>query len=369
MFWKKKSKDEELYEEFLKDEARITDYLTYGLLVFDREGKLFLINPQAEEFFRVKKEKVLGKSILELNRFPNFEPLITLVGGGIKKLTKKELQIRDDLILQVSTTPMMKEEKRVGSLIILNDVTREKLVDRMKSEFVTLAAHQLRTPTSAVKWALQMLLEGDLGKLNERQKKTINKAYQANNKAIKLVNDLLNIAEIEEGKYLSDMVLSDIEEIVYSIVDSYKSEIERKGLKVRIEKSVEELPKVMLDREKMKVAIKNIFDNAVRYTPSGGKVLVALRSGQKEIEIRIQDTGLGIPRYQQDKVFTKFFRGANITKVETEGTGLGLYIAKNIIEAHGGDIWFESEENKGTTFHITIPVKKEFTEFLTEKFY
>lgn len=262
----------------------------------------------------------------------------------------------------------IKERKR-GTLVILRDITREKLVDRMKSEFVTLAAHQLRTPTSAVKWALKTLLEGDLGALNKKQKEIIEEAYVTNDRSIKLVNDLLDVAQIEEGKYLSKITLSNIEDIIQSVVDSYSKSIKEKKLKVELKKSKEELSRVMLDVAKMRTAIRNIFDNAVRYTLPGGKISIILKGGEKEIEIQIQDTGLGIPLYQQEKVFTKFFRSVNIMRVDTEGTGLGLYIAKNVIEAHGGRIWFKSEEGKGSTFYFTVPIKKEFGEFLTEEFY
>jgi len=374
MFWKKENNlptggEEKPYEELPIKDASIIDYLIDGLLVFDRKGRLSLINPYAEKFFEVKKEKILGKSILELSRFLGLRSLVSFLGGEIREVSKKELKIRENLILEVTTVPLKIKEVKRGTLVILRDVTRERLVDKMKSEFVTLAAHQLRTPTSAVKWALQTLLEGDLGELNKKQKEMIKEAYITNDRAIKLVNDLLDVAQIEEGKYLSKITLSSIEDVIQSVVDSYGQKIKEKKLKVGLKKSKEELAAVMLDVAKMETAIRNIFDNAVRYTLPGGKILIVLKKHKEEIEVQIQDTGLGIPLYQQEKVFTKFFRAVNIMKVDTEGTGLGLYIAKNIIEAHGGRIWFKSEEGKGTTFCFTIPIKEKFGEFLTEEFY
>lgn len=366
MFWRKKEK---VYEKFYGEDTTITNYLTDGLLLFDRNGRLSLVNPQAEKLFEVSKEEILGKSILKLNRFPNFRPLVSLLGGGIKEFFRKELRIKVNFILEVTTVPMVVKEEKVGTLVILHDVTREKLVGRMKSEFVTLAAHQLRTPASAVKWSMQILLGEDLGKLNEKQREIIEKTYKINDKMIKLVKDLLNLAQIEEGKYLTKITLSSIEDVIQSVVDACKEEIKKRKLKFEFKKSEEELPKVMLDVEKMKTAIRNIFDNALRYTLPGGKVSISLRGDEKKIEVQIRDTGMGIPQHQQGRVFTKFFRGVNIMKVETEGTGLGLYIAKNIIETHGGRIWFESEEGKGSTFYFTIPVKERFGEFLTEEFY
>ena len=366
----------ELYGEEIRERIGETEkilavvrYLADGLLIFDANARISLINPQAEKFFEVNKKEVLKKSIFELNRFPNFRPLVSLLGGEMKEVFRKDLQIRENFVLQVTITSMIVGEKKVGALVILHDVTKEKLVERMKSDFVTLAAHQLRTPTSAVKWSMKMLLDGDLGKINEKQKEIIGKAYKTNNRTIKLVNDLLDVAQIEEGKYLSKTKLSNIKEVIQSVVDDYKEKLKERKLRLEIKNPEEQLPKVMIDVEKMKIVVKNIVDNAVRYTLPNGKISITIKSDKKEIEIRIQDTGLGIPQNQQGEVFTRFFRGANIMKIDTEGTGLGLYLTKNIIEAHGGRIWFESKENKGTTFYFTIPLKEKYGEFLTEEFY
>jgi len=257
----------------------------------------------------------------------------------------------------------------LSTLVILHDVTREKLADKLKSEFVTLAAHQLRTPISGIKWSLQTLLDGDLGKLTEKQEEVVKQAFITNNKVINLVNDLLNVAEIEEGRYLNKVVLSNLGEIILSVVEDHRKDLENKNLQVDFLKPEEQLPQVMLDIEKMKIAVTNILDNAIRYTPEGGKIIVSIEKGKKDIEVRIEDSGMGIPFNEQDKIFSKFFRSSNIRKIDTEGTGLGLYIVKNIIEAHEGKIWFESEEGKGTAFYFTVPIKKSFGEFLTSEFY
>ncbi|PIR72667.1 MAG: hypothetical protein COU42_00350 [Candidatus Nealsonbacteria bacterium CG10_big_fil_rev_8_21_14_0_10_36_24] len=366
---KKNKKEGEFYGNLRENGLTITDYFTDGLLIFDKNNKVVLINPWAEEFFGVEKEKILGKSILDLNRFPKFEPLVFLLGGGVKEVSREELQISENLILEVTTVPIITGGIKLSTLVILHDVSRERLVQKMKTEFVTVAAHQLRTPTSAVKWSLEVLLEGDLGKLNKEQKKLIEKAHKTNDKAIRLVNDLLNVAEIEEGRYLSKLVLLNIEDLIQSIIEEYKEQIKEKKIKFEFKKPEEQLPKTMVDVEKTKIAVRNILDNALRYTLPKGKISIFVKKEEKNIEVQIQDSGLGIPLNEQDKIFTKFFRGSNIMRIDTEGTGLGLYIAKNIIEAHRGIIWFESEEGKGTTFYFTLPIKEKFGEYLTEKFY
>jgi len=352
-------------QEKNKTEALITNF-TDGLLFFGESRKLSLINPQAEDFFQVRGKDVIDKSIIELGTFSTIKPIVALVGKEIKGVFRKEVQIRENLALEVSTIPIMREEEKLGALIILHDVTREKTIERMKTEFVSLAAHQLRTPLSAIKWTLRMLLDGDLGKITEEQEDFIEKTYKSNERMITLINDLLDVTRIEEGRYLYKPVLADFEPICQFVINSYQEEIGRRGLKFEFKKPEKKLPRVMLDVEKMRLAIQNLLDNAIRYTPLAGQITVSLKLGQKGIEFSVKDTGVGIPKDQQGRVFTKFFRAANVMRLATEGSGLGLFITKNIIEAHGGKIWFESEEGKGTTFYFTLPVKEEFGEFLKE---
>lgn len=348
-------------EEKDKTLAVIND-LADGLLVFDRESKLLLVNPQAEFFLNIKTEEVAGNSILELAKLPNLKALMDLVGIEIKGIFRKEVQVKESLVLEVNTIPMMREEEKLGSLIILHDITREKIVERIKTEFVSLAAHQLRTPLSAIKWTLCMLLDGDLGEITKEQRDFIEKTHQSNERMISLVNDLLDVTRIEEGRYVYKPTPVNLEDLVRFVVNSYKEEINRKNLRLEFKKTEAKLPKIEVDVEKIRLIIQNFLDNAIKYTPNGGTVLISLTydKGKKEIKFSIKDTGVGIPQDQQERVFTKFFRGANVIRMATEGSGLGLFIAKNIIEAHGGKIWFESKENQGTIFYFALPVKKEF---------
>ena len=261
---------------------------------------------------------------------------------------------------------MMSEGKVLDRMVILHDITREKLIEKMKTEFVSVSAHQLRTPLSAIKWTLRMLLDGDLGEMTPEQKNFIEKTYWSNERMITLINDLLDVTRIEEGRYLYRPALTDFEPVIQFVIDSFGEEIKRKNIKCEFKKPEKKLPEIIMDVEKIKIAIQNLLDNAVRYTPLGGNVIISLKYGKNEIEFSITDNGVGIPESQKQRVFSRFFRGVNVIRLETEGTGLGLYIAKNIIETHGGRIWFESEEGKGTTFYFTLPVKKELEEFSRE---
>ncbi|MFH1894522.1 MAG: ATP-binding protein [Patescibacteria group bacterium] len=337
-----------------------------GLLVFDRENKLSLVNSQAEKIFDIKAEEILGKYFLNLSQTPYLFSLISLFSGEIKELFRRELALRENLIVEISAAGIKKDQEKIGFFVIAHDVTREKEIEKMKSEFVSISAHQLRTPLSAIKWTLRAVLDGDAGQLNLGQIDLLQKTYTSNERMIALVNDLLDVTRIEEGRNLSKPSLADIGLVVQFIINSFKGESERRQISVGFKKPFGRMPKIMLDVEKIKLALQNLIGNAIRYTPSGGKVTISLKHDKKEVEILIKDTGIGIPQASQQKIFTKFFRGQNAIRMETEGSGLGLFITKNIIEAHGGKIWFESEEGKGSIFYITIPVKREFEEFLKE---
>ena len=344
-------------EEKNKTLAIITSFAD-GLLVFDEKKNLILVNPEAEKFFDVKSSEIVGRSILELATLPNLEPLIKILGEEIETIFRKELSLNKKRIVEVSTTPLLREKEKVGTLVIIHDITREKMIEKMKTEFVSLSAHQLRTPLSAIKWSLKMLLDGDAGEITPEQREFIEKSYRSNERMIGLINDLLDITRIEEGRYLYQPTLCQIEDIVQSVINSYQEEFKKKKIKFEFKRPEEKLPKVKVDEEKMGLAIQNLLDNALRYTLTGGEVTLSLKCVNKEIELSVKDSGIGIPQDQQERIFSKFFRAGNAIRVETEGSGLGLFIVKNIIEAHGGKIWFQSEENKGSTFYFTLPISK-----------
>ena len=344
-------------EEKNKTLAIITNF-TDGILVFDKENKLLLVNSQAEDFLKVKKEAIIGKSILELSKVAALKSLVKLYKKRTKGVFRKELEISENLILQITIAPVSMKKEKSGTLVILHDITREKLIEKMKTEFVSLAAHQLRTPLSAIKWTTRMVLDEELGKINKEQREFLEDSYSSNERMIVLINNLLNIARIEEGRYIYKSILVDIKDITRNVVDFYKKEARAKGLKLEFKRPKEKLPQIMLDVEKMQIAIDNIVRNAIRYTVRNDKVIVSLKYDKEKIEFSVKDTGVGIPKNQQKRIFTKFFRAANVMRMDTEGAGLGMFITKNIIQAHRGKIWFESEPGKGTTFYFTIPIKK-----------
>ncbi len=336
-----------------------------GLLFFNKENKLTSVNFKIQEIFGIKKKKlILGKKTPDLlNKYPSFTPLIKFLGEDEVKTThRKELELKKDLILEVSVIPVVSKQEKLGTLVILRNITREKIVERLKSEFVSIAAHQLRTPLSSIKWVLKMILDGDLGSLTQEQRIFLEKTYKGNEKMIRLINDLLNVTKIEEGRIVYRLQEEDIIKIIKEVMDVFKEQsiIQNKNLKFEFIKPEEEKIIVQADREKLFLAFQNLIDNAFHYTPIGGNIKVVVKHLKDEgmVLTSIQDSGIGIPEEQQKRVFTRFFRATNTIKENVEGTGLGLFIAKNIIESHDGKIWFESKENQGSSFYFSLPVKK-----------
>ena len=186
----------------------------------------------------------------------------------------------------------------------------------------------------------------------------LDKIYQSNERMIILINNLLDVAKIEEGKYIYRPTIENIEKLIESVIKTYKQEIKAKNINFVFKKPVLKIPETRMDVEKINLAIDNLLNNALRYTPFKGKVTISLKCDIKEIEFSIKDNGIGIPKDQEKEIFTKFFRAVNAKKVKPEGSGLGLFVVKKIVEAHKGKIWFETEENKGTTFYFILPIKK-----------
>lgn len=329
-----------------------------GILFFDEDNNLSSINPKVKDFLRLDIKKIIGESIQNLKKIPVLNPLIEILGTEMKEVYDKELELKDDLILEISAIPIIRDNRKIGMLVILRDITREKTVERLKTEFVSISAHQLRTPLSAVKWTLKMMLEGDLGKITEEQRKFLEKTYKSNERMIRLINDLLNVTRIEEGRFLYNIKSQDIIKIAQEVINSCSALAKRKKIDLKFQKPEDKIPEAKIDTEKVNIVFQNLIDNAIHYTKSGGKVNVSVKylEDQNNILVSVKDTGIGIPKNQQKRIFKRFFRGVEAVKMETAGTGLGLFIAKNIVEAHGGKIWFESVENKGTTFYFTIPV-------------
>jgi signal transduction histidine kinase/HAMP domain-containing protein len=258
-------------------------------------------------------------------------------------------------ILAVSS-PILDNNNNVTSAVgVFQDKTKEFEIDRAKTEFVSLASHQLRTPLSAINWYSEMLLSGDAGKLNDEQEKYVKEVSAGSMRMVKLVNSLLNVSRLELGTFSVDPEDTDIVRLLLSVLDEIKPKVDEKNqlFKQDFDSS---LPKINIDPKLIRMVFQNLASNAVKYTNYGGTITSRLKEEEGSLVFSISDDGVGIPKAQQKNIFTKLFRADNVKATDTEGTGLGLYIVKKIVENSGGKIWLESEENKGTTFFVEIPL-------------
>ena len=223
-----------------------------------------------------------------------------------------------------------------------------------KSELVSIMVHQLRTPLSALKWSLKMLLDGDLGALSDEQRTILSRAHASNGQMIQLVNDILNVDRIEAGELQYHYTPTDLVRMLEHLVGEAALRAKELGVTLSFEKPEGEIPAVQADEEKVKVVFRNLIDNALKYTSESGSVTVRIAKTDTDVEVSVADTGIGIPENEHQKIFSKFFRGATATKIESEGSGLGLFVTRSIIEKHSGSIEFVSTEN-GTTFVVRLP--------------
>ncbi len=260
---------------------------------------------------------------------------------------KNELQLMSDKLAQA------------------NDQLRK--LDNAKSEFISIASHQLRTPLTAIKGFMSLLLEGSYGKLDPKQEDVLNKVYQSNERLINLVEDLLNISRIESGRMEFTFDKWKMEDICKEVIDTFVLKAKDKGFYLEYNPPKDPLPELLIDGLKVREVVSNLVDNAIKYTKKGGvRLKVELIKGPQQkvpgldgaVRVTVSDTGIGIPATELPYLFAKFSRGKDTSRLNTGGTGLGLYVGKSMIENNGGMIWAESDgDGKGSRFIIELPVK------------
>lgn len=338
-----------------------------GMIALDEKGRIGLINNNAVTMLNLEEKKIVGQQVDKVFalRKANGKKLLTTherpeiiaLHSAKSQSDVFSFQVDDQkpMMIHINASPVIIDNKTAGAIVILRDVTHEREVDRMKTEFISLASHQLRTPLSAIKWYTEMLLAGDAGKLKGDQKEFAQNIYDSSERMIELVSSLLNISRIESGRIIIDPRPTDLKQLVDGIVNDLKAKTEEKQqtLIISVHK---ELPKINLDPRLIGQVFLNLLTNAIKYTPKGGEISVFVSRQAGQIVAQVTDNGYGIPKDEQGKVFQKFFRAENAVKVETDGTGLGLYLIKAVIESSGGKIWFESEVGKGTTFWFSLPL-------------
>ena len=257
-----------------------------------------------------------------------------------------------------SQRTVVKSKDEIGRLASSFNEMAEKLkeIDRVKSEFVSLASHQLRTPPSAIKWFTEMLLGEKAGKMDERQKSYLMEIARNNKRMIELINQLLNVSRVELGVFAIELEPTDISEVAEETIKELAPQIAKKELNV-VKEYDKNMPLVNTDPALLRITFQNLLSNAAKYVPEKGTIWLAIKKEAGNFLIRVADNGYGIPKNQQSKIFTKLFRADNAVEIDPDGTGLGLYIVQSVVKEMGGAIRFESEENKGSAFYVTLPLK------------
>jgi PAS domain S-box-containing protein len=342
-----------------------------GLLVTDEKGKIIIINKTAEKLFGKKGEEVVGKVFskvicledekgmaVSLEKYPADSTITATVATSVGHTYYYVRRDKTKFPLAIMATPVVLNGKVIGAIKIFRDITSERAIDKAKTEFVSLASHQLRTPLSTVNWYAEMLLAGDVGELNEKQKKYLDEVYRSNQRMVELVNALLDVSSLELGTFVIEPEPTDIIKLAQSVVDEQKPQMDAK--KMIFSTSFEEgISLMQADPKLLRMVVQNILSNAVKYTPEGGEIeLVILSVDKDNVLLKISDSGYGIPKNQQAQIFTKLFRADNVRDKDTDGTGLGLYIVKSVVQNCGGKIWFQSQSGEtvhGTTFYVTLP--------------
>lgn len=360
--------------------AAIIDSITAGIIEYAPDGKITLINPAAQRLLGISREEIeetfISKKWLSDN---TKEPLANLFFSKEAQISPQKKHIQqtklDDPIerdIEVITIPITHDSGSVEAYVkVIHDITEKKFMSKMKTEFISVAAHQLRTPLASIRWSYEMLSENK--SLTSKQQSLIEKGQKASENMLDLINDLLDASRIEEGRFGYEFKKHNLEAFIKEVVEDIAIEAEKKDQDIELSLS-EPLPKITFDDQKLQLALSNLIENAIKYTPKGGKISVETEMAAPNIKIAVSDNGVGIPEEDKKNLFKKFKRGSNVVQMETAGTGLGLFITKNIILSHGGSIDIESTEGHGTTVTVTLPLsekeipeeERSFDEFVEE---
>lgn len=260
--------------------------------------------------------------------------------------------LRFEEIENFNITLQQRIETATQKLRRTNDKLRR--LDEIKDDFISMASHQLRTPLTSVKGYVSMVLDGDGGRLTPMQRKLLNQSFISSQRMAYLISDLLNVSRLRTGKFVIDPVPSNLAKVVQDEVDQLQETVKGRELVLTYNRP-EHFPMLMLDETKIRQVIMNFIDNAIYYTPSGGHIAVNLTETPKSIELTVVDDGIGVPKYEQHRLFTKFFRAHNAKHARPDGTGLGLFMAKKVVIAQGGAVIFKSQQGRGSTFGFTFP--------------
>ncbi|MBX3061761.1 MAG: GAF domain-containing protein [Anaerolineae bacterium] len=346
----------------------IVESIADGVMVADPDGNIIQFNSAAERILGISRRDIItrpinelaglyasseGKSWLEEVERWILEPTAHQPGDNLSV----QLDLDNGKFVQVILSPVNMGDQFLGTVSVIRDISREIEVDRMKSEFVATVSHELRTPMTSIKGYADLLLLGAAGPVNEQQGKFLSTIKTNADRLSVLVNELLDISRIDRGVVKLNFTPVDVSEVIEGAARHLRGRVQNEGKQMDI--SVEypaDLPTIRADFDKLTQIVNNLADNAFNYTHAGGAIQISAVADKDSAVIRVKDTGIGIPKEKQDRIWVRFFRDEEQPLVmETSGTGLGLAIVKEYVTMHGGDIWLESEPDQGTTFFVRIP--------------
>ena len=337
----------------------IIDSMADGVIVTDKNHHVVLFNKAAEKIFELEASKVLDKNILHMTRsgiasifYDLFEDEGLFLNKKNRLIVKEFESANPRKMLKATIGPLRQEaQKEGGSVIVIEDITKLKEIENMKTEFVSIVSHELRTPLTSIRGYIELLEHGKLGQMDEQQQKAVGIISTETKRLTLLVNDILDLSKLEAGKIHLVLEAIHLEECIdhspalHMIKDK---EIEFKKI------TPVEMPKIYVDKNKMTQVLTNLLSNAAKFTPKGGKITVRIADRKDSFMVSVSDTGIGIAKKHIPHLFDKFYQVETHLRRQQGGTGLGLPIVKEIVSLHGGLLTVASKPKKGTTFSFTI---------------
>lgn len=338
-----------------------------GAIATDELGRITKVNQTALDILGFKEKDMIGAWFPKaVQAYHDNGEAINLIDRPItrafmtgKPVTTRTLyKIKDGSLLPISCTvsPLVLAGRPIGAVELFRDISTEYEIDRMKSDFISLASHQLRTPLSAIKTYSHMLLDGFMGDVSPAQRKALRTIVAASNRMNELISTLLNVSRIETGNVIVSAKKINLNHVAEEVFKELALAADNKQITITPKFPTNPII-IKADNLIVKEVLINLVSNAVKYTPEGGEVTVSLKKGSRNVLITVADNGMGIPKSAREQLFSKFYRAQNVIRQETSGTGLGLYLVKGLVETLGGKIWFESVEHRGSTFYVRLPIE------------
>jgi PAS domain S-box-containing protein len=328
------------------------------LIVLDTAYGISLLNDSCETFFEIKEEKVLKKHFLEAIRNEEIFEKVSGVFENKVKMNDKIIRIEkkgEDFYFNVIVNEIWDMEPRVtGLIVLLKDVTQLMQLEKARTDFVSTISHEFKTPLTSIIMGTSMVLNESLGTINEEQQDVLNAIKEDGERLTRLVSDLLELSRIESGSSVFNMEFCSIEAIAENAVRNFAIQAAHKN--VTISTRMEgQIPGIIADHEKITWVFNNLISNALKYTESNDEILISISKKNNKLYVSVKDTGIGIPEEFQEKIFNKYVQVKEYD-LEARGTGLGLAVVREIVNAHGGEIWCESKLETGSTFTFTLPL-------------